>query len=117
MAVGSENTPGKCTWSAMFLAGLVGCAGGAKPTFEFHPGSDFQGIADETIDLLAQPCTITAPVSPALGHLDVTVNANETVYLTKVADGSYLVNGSFANGNPCSAPATYAVNIAHSGAG
>jgi Ca2+-binding RTX toxin-like protein len=108
---------------ALSAALVAGCAGG-DPAFEFVPGPGDDGLGQETFEVLAAACVLTAPggtvAVPIPGNLTVKIGDGESAFITKRGDGQTLVNGIVAGGADCVAPAGYTISViedsAHIGA-
>lgn len=94
---------------ALIAGGLVaGCSGGGNDHFSVDP-EGYDGISEETFDLMTNPCTINVGTTT----MTLSVRGGETAYVSlRAADNQVIASGVTAGSAECAVPATYKIAIA-----
>lgn len=89
------------------LAGGFAASCGTTPPTTIDP-EGFDGIGEETFDLLANPCTINTNTQT----MSLSVRGSETLYVTlRAADNQVVAASQTAGGAECAVPTTYKIAI------
>ncbi|TMQ25864.1 MAG: calcium-binding protein [Deltaproteobacteria bacterium] len=91
---------------ALMAGGLVAGCGGSDP-WTIDP-TGYDGLSEETFELLADPCVI----STSNGTMTLQARGGETLYLTlRAADGMVIADGQTGSSGECAVPSTYKISI------
>ena len=92
---------------ALIAGGLVAGCGGSDP-WSIDP-EGYDGIGEETFELLTNPCTIS---SASGGSMTLSVRGGETVYVSlRAADNNVIADGMTSTSSECAVPSTYKITI------